>query len=120
MAKELKFSASHEWAELDGKTAVIGVTDYAAELMGDIVFVELPAVGSRIKAGATFANIESVKAVSEVFSPVTGIVTAVNLSLNDSPELINRDAFAAYLIKADVEALEDGLMTESEYNKLKH
>jgi glycine cleavage system H protein len=115
----LKFSATHEWAATDGKIATVGVTDYAAEQMGDVVFVELPDVGSKVFAGKPFANIESVKAVSEVFSPVTGRVAEVNSSLSDAPELINEDAFSAFLIRVEVEAFEDGLMTAEEYGSLK-
>jgi glycine cleavage system H protein len=97
----------------------VGVTDYAAEQMGDVVFVELPDVGSKIFAGKPFANVESVKAVSEVFSPVTGRVVEVNSSLLDAPELINGDAFSAFLVKVDAETYADGLMTDGEYEKFK-
>jgi glycine cleavage system H protein len=116
----IKFSATHEWVktENDGE-AVVGVTDFAAEQMGDIVYVELPNAGESVTAGKPFMNIESVKAVSEIFSPVTGKITAVNDALSDAPELINGDAFSAYLVKVAVTAYEDGLMTEEEYSKLK-
>jgi glycine cleavage system H protein len=115
----LKFSATHEWVAVDGTIATVGVTDYAAEQMGDVVFVDLPDVGSRLTAGKSFANIESVKAVSEVFSPVTGKVVEVNPALLDAPELINKDAFSAFLVKVEAEAYEDGLMDFEEYEKLK-
>ncbi|MDR2090090.1 MAG: glycine cleavage system protein GcvH [Clostridiales bacterium] len=115
----LKFSATHEWVAIGETPAAVGVTDFAAEQMGDVVFVELPEVGSKIFAGKPFANIESVKAVSEVFSPVTGLVVEVNSALADEPDLINRDAFSAYLVKVETEAYEDGLMTAEEYEKIK-
>jgi glycine cleavage system H protein len=115
----LKFSATHEWVAADGATATVGITDYAAKEMGDVVFVELPDVGSKVFAGKPFANIESVKAVSEVFSPVTGRITEINSALSDAPELVNADAFSAFLIKVEVEAFEDGLMSADEYEKLK-
>ncbi|MDR3292967.1 MAG: glycine cleavage system protein GcvH [Clostridiales bacterium] len=113
----LKFSATHEWVDGSGK---VGVTDFAAHEMGDIVFVELPNVGDKITAGKPFANIESVKAVSEVFSPVSGKVIAVNDALSDAPELINQDAFSAYLVEVEITAYEDGLMDKAAYDELKH
>jgi glycine cleavage system H protein len=115
----IKYSKTHEWTETDEKVCAVGVTDYAAHEMGDIVFVELPNVGDRVTAGKPFANIESVKAVSEVFSPVTGKVTEVNAALADAPELINEDAFSAYLVKVEVEGYERGLMDAAEYEKFK-
>jgi glycine cleavage system H protein len=97
-----KYAKSHEWLLLEGDTATIGITDYAQESLGDIVFVELPKVGQEIEAGATFGSVESVKAVSELYSPVGGTVTAVNSALNDAPETINTAANATWIIKLAV------------------
>ncbi|MDR2046864.1 MAG: glycine cleavage system protein GcvH [Clostridiales bacterium] len=119
MRKELRFSATHEWVETDGGIAAVGVTDYAAEQMGDIVFVELPEKGAKIFAGKPFANIESVKAVSEIFSPVTGIVADINETLLDAPEAINADAQNVFIVKVKAESYADGLMSADEYEKLK-
>ena len=94
MAKEnLLFSKDHEWVRREENNAVIGVTDYAQHELGDVVFVDLPAVGKELKKGDPAANIESVKAVSDVFSPVTGKVIEVNAKLGDNPELVNQDPF---------------------------
>jgi glycine cleavage system H protein len=97
-----KYAKSHEWLLLEGDTATIGITDYAQESLGDIVFVELPKVGQEIEAGATFGSVESVKAVSDLYSPVGGTVTAVNSALNDAPETINTAANATWIIKLAV------------------
>ncbi len=86
-----KYTKDHEWVSVEGDTGTIGITDYAQKELGDIVFVELPEVGQDLKAGETMGNIESVKAVSEMFSPVTGTVLAVNEALEDRAELVNQD-----------------------------
>ncbi len=94
MAKEnLLYSKDHEWVRREGNDAVIGVTDYAQHELGDVVFVDLPAVGKELKKGDPAANIESVKAVSDVYSPVTGKVIEANAKLGDNPELVNQDPF---------------------------
>jgi len=94
MAKEnLLYSKDHEWVRREGDDAVIGVTDYAQHELGDVVFVDLPAVGKELKKGDPAANIESVKAVSDVYSPVTGKVIEANAKLADNPELVNQDPF---------------------------
>ena len=91
---DLKFLKSHEWARVeDGGQITIGISEHAQSLLGDLVYVELPAVGDRIVAGAAVAVVESVKAASDVYSPVSGTVTSVNEALNDKPETINEDAF---------------------------
>ena len=97
---ELLYSKSHEWVrmEADG-SAVIGLTDYAQDALGDLVYVNLPEVGDAVTAGETFADVESVKAVSDVFCPVTGKVAEVNDALADSPEQINDDPYGAWLAK---------------------
>lgn len=97
---DYRYSKEHEWLKADGATATIGITDYAQQELGDVVFVELPKVGAQVKAGASFGTIESVKAVSEIFAPVNGEVTEINSKLGDAPETVNKDPHgAAWLIK---------------------
>ena len=111
----LLYSKSHEWVKEEGDVAVIGLTDYAQSELGDLVFVNLPEVGDTVEAGEVFGDVESVKAVSDVYSPVTGEVTEINEELLDSPELINDDAYEAWFIKVkDVSATEE-LLTAEEY-----
>ena len=90
---DLRYSADHEWVKVEGKQAVIGITDYAQEELGDIVFVELPPVGSMISRGDPFGVIESVKAVSDLYAPVSGEVVDVNTDLADHPEAVNEDCY---------------------------
>jgi glycine cleavage system H protein len=90
---ELKYTREHEWVRLDGQTATIGITDWAQGELGDIVFVELPAVGDAVSAMASFGTIEAVKAVSDLYAPVSGKVVAVNEQLEDDPMVINRDPY---------------------------
>jgi len=114
---ELKFAKSHEWVKEigDGKVQ-IGLSDHAQQSMGDLVFVNLPEVGDNVAIGETFADVESVKAASDVYSPVTGVVRAINEVLLDAPETINQDAYAAWLIEVeDVSATSDELMDEATY-----
>lgn len=95
MAQEnLLFSKDHEWVRVEGGAAVVGVTDYAQHELGDVVYVDLPALGKELKKGDPAANIESVKAVSDVFAPVSGKITDVNQNLNNTPELVNQEPFA--------------------------
>jgi glycine cleavage system H protein len=96
---DFKYTKEHEWLKVDGSTGTIGITDHAQSSLGDIVFVELPKVGSEIKAGQTFGSVESVKAVSDLYAPVSGTVTEINEALNTTPEDVNRDAHAAWMIK---------------------
>ena len=115
LKEELKYSKSHEGRALDGDTAVVGLTDYAQSELGDLVFVNLPEVGDTVEAGEVFGDVESVKAVSDVYSPVTGEVTEINEELLDTPELVNDDAYKAWFIKVkDVSATEE-LLTADEY-----
>jgi glycine cleavage system H protein len=88
---DLKYTAEHEWVELDGDVATIGITAYAAEQLGDIVYLDLPSVGDEVTAGASVGELESTKSVGDLFSPVTGTVEAVNEALADRPELVNSD-----------------------------
>lgn len=115
-----RFTKEHEWVAVDGKTAKIGISDFAQNQLGDIVFVELPPVGAELTAGAAFGTVESVKAVSEVFAPISGRVTAINEALAKSPELLNQDPHgAAWLIQAEVSdpAQASKLMDTAAYEK---
>ena len=96
---DIRYTDEHEWARLSGDIARIGVSDYAQDQLGDIVFVELPAVGDTIAKGEVFGTLESVKAVSELYLPLSGEVVAVNTALVDAPELINQDPYAAWIIE---------------------
>ena len=98
---ELKYSKSHEWIKMDGDVAVIGISDFAQDALGDVVFINLPAEGDEVTAGESFGDVESVKAVSDLICPVTGVVCAVNEELLDAPELLNKDASDAWIIKVE-------------------
>ena len=114
-----KYTKDHEWLRLDGETAVIGITEHAQEQLGDIVYVDLPAVGSQIEVGTTFGTVESVKAVSDLFSPVSGEVLEVNEALKDTPEVVNADPYnKAWMVKVKLtQAAElDGLLTAEAYS----
>jgi glycine cleavage system H protein len=97
-----KYTKTHEWLNVDGSTASVGITDYAQNSLGDIVFVELPKVGDKVEAGKLFGSVESVKAVSDLYSPVSGTVTEVNEALNPAPETINNDANGTWLFKMEL------------------
>jgi glycine cleavage system H protein len=117
---DLRYTKSHEWAkkEADG-TVTVGITDHAQSLLGDMVFVELPKVGTKVAAGKECGVVESVKAASDVYAPVAGEVTAVNTAVSDSPESVNQDAYAAWMFRlkpanaADVDALLDAQAYEA-------
>ncbi len=112
--KELKYAKTHEWVKEENGLCVIGLTDFAQDALGDIVFVNLPEVGDAVTAGEAFSDVESVKAVSDVYSPVTGVVAAVNEDLLDDPALINEDCYSAWLIKVEnVTAYEELLDAEA-------
>ena len=98
---ELKYSKSHEWIKMEGDVAIIGISDFAQDALGDVVFINLPAEGDEVTAGESFGDVESVKAVSDLICPVTGVVCAVNEELLDAPELLNKDAYAAWIIKVE-------------------
>ena len=100
--EQYKYTKEHEWIEVSGETGTIGITDYAQSSLGDIVFVEMPKLGEEIQAGSTFGSVESVKAVSDLYAPVTGTVTAVNEDLVNAPETINTDANTTWLIRIDL------------------
>ncbi|MHA1647839.1 MAG: glycine cleavage system protein GcvH [Promethearchaeota archaeon] len=97
--ENLKYAATHEWVKVDGDIATIGITEHAAEQLGDIVFADLPEVGDSATAGEEIANVESAKAVGEVVSPVSGEVVEINEELDDEPEKINAGAFDAFILK---------------------
>lgn len=116
--EELKYSKTHEWLKQEGDVYVIGITDYAQDALGDIVFANLPSVGDEVKAGASFGDVESVKAVSDIYAPVSGKVVEVNEELLDNPALINEDAYNAWLIKVNEVSETEGLLDAQEYTKL--
>lgn len=114
----LQYSVEHEWLRLDGDIGTIGITQYAAEQVSDIVFVDLPAVGATLTQGKPFGAIESVKAVSELFAPVSGTIIEVNTTLGDTPEAISNDAYGAgWLVKVKLSAPDEaaGLMDAAGY-----
>lgn len=116
--QELLYTKDHEWIRVDESTGTIGITDYAQKELGDIVFVELPKRGDPVTASESFGTVESVKAVSEVYSPVTGVVTAVNAKLQNNPELLNADPHGeGWLIEVDLKDRTEveKLMTAEEY-----
>jgi glycine cleavage system H protein len=94
----LKYTKDHEWIDLAGDTGKVGITDYAQQQLGDVVYVELPEVGAKLKQGQSFGTIESVKAVSELYSPVTGEVVEVNTALKDKPEAVNKDPHGSWMV----------------------
>src|SRR5215469_3361364 len=114
-----KYTKEHEWIQVNGNAATVGITDYAQESLGDIVFVETPKVGAELNAGKTFGTVESVKAVSDLFSPATGTVTEVNADLATSPERVNKDAHAAWMLKMTLKnpAELDALLSAADYEK---
>jgi glycine cleavage system H protein len=114
-----RYAKSHEWLAMNGETAAVGITDYAQESLGDIVFVELPKVGQQLEAGASFGSVESVKAVSDLYAPVSGTVTEVNESLNSAPEMINDAANVMWLIRMTVANPDEAnaLLSAADYEK---
>ena len=114
-----RYTKEHEWIQIDGGVGTVGITDYAQNSLGDIVFVDLPKVGDSIEAGKSFGSVESVKAVSDLFAPVSGKVTAVNEELKDAPEKINADANTTWLLKVELSDAKqvDALLSAAEYEK---
>ena len=96
---ELKYSKSHEWVRTEDGVTVVGISDFAQDALGDVVFINLPAEGDEVSAGESFGDVESVKAVSDIISPVTGVICAVNDALSDAPETLNADPYGAWIIK---------------------
>lgn len=118
--ENLRFAESHEWVRIDGTVAVVGISDYAQHALGDIVYVDLPEVGDRVEAGEEFGAVESVKAASDLYSPVSGEVIEVNEELEDDPGLINKDAFSAWIMKVQVDDPSelDKLLDKAAYDKI--
>lgn len=118
--ENVRYAEDHEWIETSGETRKVGISDYAQDQMGDIVFVELPEVGVMFPKGAQFGTLESVKAVSELYLPVAGEIVAVNSALSDAPELINQQPYASWIvaIRPDDPSQVDGLMTAEVYRNL--
>jgi glycine cleavage system H protein len=114
-----KYTKEHEWIDVNGAKGSVGITDYAQNSLGDIVFVDLPKVGDKLEAGKIFGSVESVKAVSDLYSPASGTVTEVNEALKDAPEKINADANTTWMLKLDVTnpAELDGLLSAADYEK---
>ena len=114
---ELKYSKSHEWVKMEGDVAVIGITDFAQDALGDVVFINLPGVGDAAAAGDAFGDVESVKAVSDLVSPVSGEIVEVNEALADAPEALNSDPYGSWIIKVsgitDTEELMDAAAYEA-------
>jgi len=115
-----KYTKEHEWIDLAGERGKIGITDYAQQQLGDVVYIELPEVGAKLKQGQSFGTIESVKAVSELYAPVAGEVVEVNAALKDKPETVNADPHGSWMIaiKLTNPTEADGLMNASQYETL--
>ena len=112
---ELKYSKTHEWIKMEDGVAVIGISDYAQDALGDVVFVNLPAVGDEVTAGETFGDVESVKAVSDLICPVSGVVCEINEELEDAPEKLNEDPYGAWIIKVENITGEEELLEADAY-----
>ena len=112
---DLKYSKSHEWVRSEDGIAVIGISDFAQDALGDVVFVSLPVPGDEVTAGESFGDVESVKAVSDLISPVSGVIAEVNEELDDSPELLNENPYGAWIIKVEQVSEEDELLDAADY-----
>ena len=117
--ENLKYTKEHEWALVEGDTITVGITDFAQSALGDIVFLEVPEVGTSLKNGSTFGVVESIKSVSDLYAPVTGEVVAKNSDLEGSPEKINADAYGSWLIKVKVKDASElnNLLTAEQYKE---
>lgn len=114
-----RYTKEHEWIEVDGTSGTVGITDYAQSSLGDIVFVDLPKVGDKVEAGKIFGSVESVKAVSDLYAPASGTVTAVNEELANAPEKINADANKTWMLKLNLTDAGhvDGLLSAADYEQ---
>lgn len=112
---DISYAKTHEWVKKEGGLTVIGLTDFAQDQLGDIVFVNLPEVGDEVTAGESFADVESVKAVSDIYSPVTGTVAEINEALLDAPESVNSDPYGAWFIKVENVTDEEELLDAAAY-----
>jgi glycine cleavage system H protein len=116
--KELLYTKEHEWLRVDGDTGTVGITDHAQKELGDVVFVEFPQVGAKVEAAKPMGTIESVKAVSEIFSPASGEIVEVNSALHTSPETVNADPYGkGWLVRMRLEKKPDGLMSAEQYSQ---
>lgn len=117
---DLRYADSHEWVKLEGDIATVGITDYAQHALGNIVYVDMPEVGDEVTAGEEFGAVESVKAASDLISPITGEVVEINEALEDEPELINNDAYANWIMKVKLSdtAEVEGLLDSASYAKI--
>ena len=119
--ENLRYSKDHEWVRIEGTQAVVGITDYAQHELGDVVFIELPPVGKKIKAHTTLTTIESVKAVSDIFAPLSGTIIKVNEQLNDNPELVNQQPYEAgwiFAVELENPAEVTQLLDAAQYSEL--
>jgi glycine cleavage system H protein len=119
--EDLRYSSDHEWVRVDGSRARIGITDYAQDALGDIVFVDLPSAGSKVEQGAQVGEVESTKSVSEIYTPLSGTVTAINESLSATPEQINRDPYGEgwiYELELGSDADVSNLLDAAAYGEL--
>ena len=112
---ELRYTKDHEWLKIEGDIAIVGITDFAQDALGDVVYINLPQVGDEVVAGESFGDVESVKAVSDVNSPVSGTVCEVNEALEDAPENLNEDPYGAWIIKVENITGEEELMDAAAY-----
>lgn len=113
--EELQYTKSHEWIKTEDGVTLVGISDYAQDALGDVVFVNLPGEGDEVTAGEAFGDVESVKAVSDLISPVTGVVCAVNEDLLDAPELLNSDPYGAWIIKVENVTETEALLDAGSY-----
>ena len=112
---ELKYSKDHEWVKFEDDTAIIGISDFAQDALGDVVFINLPAEGDEVNASEAFGDVESVKAVSDLVSPVSGTIVAVNEDLADAPETLNSDPYGAWIIKVEGVTAQEELLDAAAY-----
>ncbi|CAB4932398.1 unannotated protein [freshwater metagenome] len=117
--ENLQYTKEHEWVAVDGSIYTMGITDYAQAALGDIVYVQLPKIGESVVEGAVCGEVESTKSVSEIYSPVSGVVTSINDALSQNPELINSDPYSSgWLVTIEVSAAPSNLMSSQEYAQL--
>jgi glycine cleavage system H protein len=115
----LKYASTHEWVRPEGEIAVIGITDFAQNHLGDITFVELPAAGAKLEAGQIMGSVESVKAASDLYSPVSGLVMEINTALDSAPELVNREPYAGgWMVRVKYAALPEDLLSSEDYARI--
>lgn len=118
--ENLRYSKDHEWVRVDGDTAAIGITDYAQHALGDVVYIDMPRVGDKLGTHESFGSVESVKAVSEIFTPLAGEIVEVNEEINDTPEAVNKDPYgAAWMIKVKMDnpGEADAMLSAEEYEE---